>query len=335
MSKLPPKIEQKIADWIETDKSFRVHYFEKNFEAFFLYHWGWAFKDFHRDWARDMQRGDNLLLKTFRGSRKTTMARGYAVWCIIYQKHEYIVVQSFEDTLSGAWVHQVAKMLMEDAIIRDYGMLFPFERKKEDLAKKSVNNFESTNGVKIESKSMGQTLRGANTYKKGKGAKRPTLLFLEDIDVAKSVANIEIIDKNEKKISGETIGALDQFKRQIIFFGNVINEDGILPRFWKKYKGKRRWKCYELALWDKNGVNVWPEAFTNDVIEQLKVDEGADFIPNYKLIPYIDGQNIIPRSLIRTIDRYPAGCRISMGVDPAFSLKTTSDAIGIVITAHL
>lgn len=244
-------------------------------------------------------------------------------------------MQSFEDVLSAAWVTQVAKMLMEDSIIEDYGMLFPIESKREDLAKKSVSNFDSTNGVKIETRSLGQTLRGANIYKKGKGAKRPTLLFLDDVDVNKSVHNIEIIDNNEKRISGETIGALDPIRRQIVFLGNVIKEDGIVPRFIKKYKGKKRWNIYELALFDESGVNVWPEVFTDAVIEQLKIDEGSDFEPNYNLIPYIDGQTIIPKSLIRTIDRYPKEVRITIGIDPAFSLKTTSDALAIVVTGHL
>ena len=244
-------------------------------------------------------------------------------------------MQSFEDVLSAAWVTQVAKMLMEDSITEDYGMLFPLESKREDLAKKSVSNFDSTNGVKIETRSLGQTLRGANIYKKGKGAKRPTLLFLDDVDVNKSVQNIEIIDSNEKRISGETIGALDPVRRQIVFLGNVIKEDGIVPRFIKKYKGKKRWNIYELALFDENGVNIWPEVFTDAVVEQLKIDEGSDFEPNYNLIPYIDGQTIIPKSLIRTIDRYPKEVRITIGIDPAFSLKTTSDALAIVVTGHL
>lgn len=116
-------------------------------------------------------------------------------------------MQSYEDVLSGAWVHQVAKMLLDESIIDDYGMIFPLETKKEDLAKKSVSNFECTNGVKIESKSLGQTLRGANQYKRKKTKEkggglptRPDLLFLEDIDVEKSVKNVDIIDDNEKKI---------------------------------------------------------------------------------------------------------------------------------------
>lgn len=327
-----PEPEQ-IAEWIENDKAFRVAYFEHNFEEFFIYHWGWIFKDFHHKWATDMENGESMEIIGFRSSRKTTLARGFAVWAILYQKHDYIVVQSFEDVLSGAWVHQVAKMLLEDSIVEDYGTLFPLETKKDELAKKSVSNFDATNGVRIESKSLGQTLRGANVYKKRKGQRRPTLLFLDDIDVEKSVANVEIIDKNVKKIQGETIGSLDPKRRQIIFLGNVINEDGVVPRFEKEYAGK--WKIYRQPLFNERGENVWPEEFTDEVIANIRKDEGEiAFGQNYHLIPYVDGQTIIPRSLIKTIERYPKEVRVIIGIDPAFSLKTTSDPIAITVTGH-
>lgn len=308
-------------------------YFEHNFVEFFLYHWGWAFKDFHYNWAKDMEDFNSMLIIGFRSSRKTTIARGFAVWCIIYQKHDYIVVQSFEDVLSGAWVHQVAKMLLEDSITNDYGVLFPLESKREDLAKKSVSNFDATNGVRIESKSLGQTIRGANAYKKGGGANRPSLLILDDIDVEKSVKNIEIIDANIKKIQGETIGALDPMRRQIIFLGNIINEDGVVPRFEEQYR--KSWSVYRQALILEDGTNTWPEVFDEEIVNTIKRDEGEiAFAQNYKLIPYVDGQTIIPRALIKKVDRYPKEVRAIMGIDPAFSLKTTSDPIAITISGH-
>jgi hypothetical protein len=46
---------------------------------------------------------------------------------------------------------------------------------------------------------------------------RPTLLFLDDIDVVKSVGNVDIIKANEDKITNETIGSLDPLKRKVIF----------------------------------------------------------------------------------------------------------------------
>jgi len=56
----------------------------------------------------------------FRGSAKTTIVRWYVVWCIIYKIEPYIIVQSYEDTLSGAWVREVAKMLMFPKVVLDY-----------------------------------------------------------------------------------------------------------------------------------------------------------------------------------------------------------------------
>ena len=220
-----------------TDHDFRVEYFKNNFEAFFDYHFGWENKvKFHHRWARQLQSRNNLIWEAFRGSRKTTMVRGYVVWCAAYNVEPYIIVQSYEGKLSGEWVRNVAKMLMQDSILKDYGMLFPLNIKREDLSKSSVTSFEATTGVKIESKSLGEVLRGANDYQINIGSSRPTLLIVDDIDVSDSVKNIRIINENEKKINGETIGSLDQFRRRVILLGNTIAEDGILPRFKKAHK---------------------------------------------------------------------------------------------------
>lgn len=109
--------------------------------------------------------------------------------------------QSYEQTLSAESVREIAKMLCKDSIVEDYGMLFPFDSKREEMAKKSLSNFETTNGVKVISKASGQTLRGANTYDmKEEISARPSLLVLDDIDVFDSVNNVQIINKNESKI---------------------------------------------------------------------------------------------------------------------------------------
>lgn len=101
-----------------------------------------------------MQSRQNTFIEAFRASRKTTIARAFVVWCICYKKEPSIIVQSYEDTLSAERVREVAKMLCKKSIVSDYGVLFPFDTKKEELAKKSMNNFETTNGVKIASKSL-------------------------------------------------------------------------------------------------------------------------------------------------------------------------------------
>lgn len=81
------------------------------------------------------------------------------MWCICYKVEPHIVVQSYESNLSSEWVRNVAKMLFKRSIVNDYGLLFPLETKKDDLKKKSLHNFDTTNGVKINSKSLRQVLR--------------------------------------------------------------------------------------------------------------------------------------------------------------------------------
>lgn len=143
-----------------------------------------------------MQSKNNTYLVWFRASRKTTMARWYICWCIAYGKEPSIIVQSYEDTLSAEWVREVAKMLFKKSIIDDHWYLFPLSKKPEDLNKSSMSNFESTTGVKVAAKSMGQTIRGTNTFNIEEWmSARPTLL------ICQPKWNIVITNKWEKDVS--------------------------------------------------------------------------------------------------------------------------------------
>lgn len=202
--------------------------------------------------------------------------------------------------------------------------------------KASFNNFDSTTGVKIESRSLIQNLRGANEYEIGAHAKRPTLLFLDDIDIDTSTRNSEIIQANYDKLRTETIGAMDPTRRRIIFLGNVIHADGIAVRFEQEYKESKTWKVTRLFLYDgPGGSNIWPEVFTEAVVEKLKEDGSTAFNANYLGIPMAAGVTLIKREHIRHASEAPPGVTVVAGIDPAFSTKTGTDAMSLVITAHL
>lgn len=328
---------EKLLDEVLGDREMRVSYFQHNFEAFFQYYFGWdGLTGWHRAWLQKFEGEKDLLFITLRASRKTTIARAYCVWCIAYAKEPYIVVQSYEQSASASWVRSVAKMLMEPSIVEDYGNLFPFSIRREEMMKASFNNFDSTTGVKIESRSLVQNLRGANEYEIGAHAKRPTLLILDDIDIDTSTRNTDIINANFDKLRTETIGAMDPLRRRIIFLGNVIHVDGIVPRFEKEYAGSKNWDITRLFLYDgPGGTNIWPEVFTREVIEKLLEDGTTAFNANYKGLPMVSGSSIIKRDQIKHIDIVPAGVTVVGGIDPAFSTKTGTDAMTIVITAHL
>lgn len=321
------------------DKQVRKAYFATNFPAFFAFHFGWQLKSFHVDWLESMQSENNTFIEAFRASRKTTMARGYVVWCICYKTEPHIIVQSYERALSSERVSNIAKMLFKNSIVNDYWTLFPLETKKSELKKKSLHNFESKNGVKISSKSLGQTLRGANEYDmEDDSTARPTLLVLDDIDVDKSVKNPTIIEDNFNKITWETISALDPLHRKVIFLWNTIQEDWVVPRFRKKYKNSESRNIFHQPLF-KDWENVRPEVFNDKVVRTLKDDWEISFNQNYLLVPYRWWQSIIQRSQIQTTKTVPASTddnKVSyvIGIDPAFSLKTNSDSVWIVVTAH-
>lgn len=229
----------------------------------------------------------SVLLEAFRGSLKTELVKVYLVYCICYQIEPYIVIQSFDSTGSEEMVRNVAKMLVSRSIVTDYGNLFPFETMKEDFSKKSVVNFNTTNGIKVVSRSLGEKLRGASSYDEETGSSRPTLLVLDDIDVMDSVRNVDIIEKNYAKINNETIGAMSKEHSRIIFLGNTILGDGIVRRFVNTKNNNPFWKVYRQPLFDDNGKITW-DFFTPDMVEKIKADEGPDaFLQNYQLIPKV------------------------------------------------
>jgi len=295
---------------------------------------------------QSMQSRNNTFINAFRASRKTTLARWFACWCIVYNVEPSIIVQSNEYSLSGEWVREVAKMLFQPSVVEDHWYLFPIESKKEDLSKSSLSNFESTNGVKIAAKSLKQTIRWSNTFDRDSGiSARPTLLFLDDIDTEDSVANVNIIEANEKKILGETISALDPLRRKIIFLGNTINEDGIVPRFRNRYKDAKTWDVFQQPLFDDKGTNLRPEVFTDDVVQQLRDDGKTSFNMNYLLIPSTLGSWVFIRQYFDyfllshfemedwILNKSDMKCWLI--IDPAFSTSRKSDdAVVIGLWQH-
>ena len=321
---------------IIADRTLRIAYWEMNFFFWFQYHYWFKAKQFHKNWCQSMQSPLNTFIEAFRASRKTTIARWYVCWCIAYKKEPSIIRQSYEDSLSGESVREIAKMLFQPTVVEDHGMLFPLEQKKADLTKSSMSNFESTTWVKVAAKSLWQTIRGSNTFNMDVWiSARPTLLVLDDIDVNKSIANVEIINSNEKKILWETIAALDPLRRKIIFLWNTIAEDGIVPRFRNRYMNTDTRDIFFQPLFDKNNNNLWPEVFTDEVVDILKKDGKTSWNQNYLLIPSTTWSWMFVRSYFdyflmshfEDVDSIlkKSDLKCWIFIDPAFSTSDTSD----------
>lgn len=320
------------------NKALRVEYCKYDFLWWFTYHyWREDTAEFQKERARSMQSDKNTMIEWFRWSRKTTLARWYVVWSACYNKDPYIVRQSYEQWASSDNVRQIAKMLFKKSVVNDYWLLFPLESKKEDLAKKSLHNFETTNKVRIVAKSLWENLRGANEYDMDdEVSSRPTLLVFDDVDVTDSVQNTRIIDKNMKKITGETIEAMDQFQRKIIFLWNCILEDGVVPRFVSLFKNSLRWNVFRQPLFDKDGNNTRPLVFTEEVVTKLKeASTKTSWNQNYLLNPDTMGNGIFIRDyfdyfLLSHFEQVDGilkkhDLRCGIFIDPAFSTSDISD----------
>ena len=169
------------------------------------------------------------------------------------------------------------------------------------------------------------------------------MVGLDDIDTMKSVNNPKTIEKNYAYVKGEVIGGLSK-NAKIILLGNTIKEDGVVPRLEREHKDDPDWRIYSQPVYNSDGSLAWPERFCETdeeakesgkiSLESKKRLQGSTaFAQNFLLQPAMDGDTVIRRQFIKygTTDEPE---RIVIGVDPAFSTKTFSDAFAIVVTAH-
>jgi len=61
------------------------------------------------------------------------------------------------------------------------------------------------------------------------------------------------------------------------------------------------------------------------VIDKLKNDSERSFAQNYLGVPFSGGDTIIKRASIKYANELPDGCRLVLGIDPAFSENTGTD----------
>jgi hypothetical protein len=291
---------------------------------------------FHKDWVKSMQSGKNTYIKAFRGSAKTVWFIIYIVWCIAYKKKRYIMYYCYNKGQAESNLFAIIVQLQTNAkFVRDFGYLYPDDVKVKEAGKqkKTIGEFITTNGVKVEAMSIGQSPRGKNFITKD-GAHRPDLVGLDDIDVTKSVQNPVIIEKNYNWLKSELMGGLSDEEgkeAQIVALGNTINEDGLCPRMESDYTNDPDWNIFIQPVLNKLGEIIW--RYTKKTLAKIRKKQGEiAFGQNMLLIPYRTGQKIFRREWFNWKDKTDGFFKIVMGVDPSTSEKGGADPLGIVVT---
>lgn len=284
-----PKFKEALTQLEQMNWTTRKEFFRQEMTANkFLLFWFYYYREdfitplapFHYEWIESLFE-KNTFIEWFRWSIKTTLTIAVATYKIANKFCRFVVWQSYEDVASTENTTNIARNLLSKRLEEDYWVIFRLSGgNKEDLEKKSVSNFDTTNKVKVRAASLGQKLRGALSK-----TDRPDLLILDDIDVSDSVRNPDIIEKNYQKITGETIWSMTKDgTAQIYFLGNTINQDGIVPRFRKEKKGIQWWRVFTQPL-IIDGEIQW-DFFTEEKIKKIQEDEGPiAFNQNYMLVP--------------------------------------------------
>lgn len=283
------KFKQAIQGLENMNWATRKEFFKTMSADRFLLWWFFYFREdfitklayFHYDWIEAVFNDYNVFIEWFRWSVKTTLIIAITTYKISNWFCKFVVWQSYEDTASSENTTNIARNLLNKRLEEDYWKLFRLTGwSKEDLEKKSVSNFDTSNKVKVRATSLGQKLRWALAK-----TDRPDTLIVDDIDVSDSVRNPEVIDKNYMKLTGETFGAMTKDgTARIYFLWNTINQDWIVPRFKKEKKGQKNWEVFHQPLlidWE-----VQWDFFSEATLEKIKADEWPmAFNQNYLLIP--------------------------------------------------
>jgi len=298
-----PELRQQALDSILSSKAFRVKYFENNFYSFAIYYFTHFFSyksaRFHKEWAKNMQNWEHCFILWFRESWKTIWLMIYLIWVIVYKKKNYILYYSYEQSLSSSRLFDIIVQLKtNNKLVSDYGNMFPDYKSKDNwLEKKSVQEFITTNKIKLKAMSMWKTSRWL-LYSNNDWAFRPDLLLLDDIDVLESVRNPAVVDKNYAFLKWEILGWLDAFC-QVIFLWNVISSDGIVPRHRRDISDK--WYHSEVPVIKDNKI-TWDRFVETDQeqaewllkwvkkvsLEDKRKEQKENFKPNFLLIPMME-----------------------------------------------
>jgi predicted phage terminase large subunit-like protein len=316
----------------------RYHLLEKDLYLFWLYYFSESFKynspNFHKEWCKWLMTDKHNILIWFRESAKTFWAFIKFVHNIVYKKKRLQMFYSFDKRKSSSRLFDVVIALQTNKkLLYDFWELFNNNIKEDEKQKKTITEFITNNWVKCKASSIWESPRW-EVYIAKDWSFRPDAIFADDIDVDKSVSNIDIIEKNYNWFKWELLWWISN-DAQIIILWNIIKNDWIIIRLENDYKSNTKWNIYRQAIKDDNWNITWSERFNeNDLENKRKMLWEISYNQNYMLIPYSWWDSIIKRHqiLYKTYDTWD---KIIIWVDPAISEKTLSDNFAIVVTAYI
>jgi len=272
-------LNQKIKDIVVNGtKEQRVYACSKSFAAFAAYYFTEYFTyppaPFHWDFYKDCHKLVDGRLKEaawigFRECAKTSVAKMFIVWCILYRKKKYINYDSYDKSNSEAALFDIAVALQTNKkILRDFGQIyFPSKQGKEkkEAKVKRIGNFITENKVKVEAFSTQEPIRG-RVYE----SQRPDMVVFDDVESSRTKDSMPIILKIIEHINECRTGiAVDG---SILYLGNLITEDGVITYIMDILKNRDNTVVRNIPVIE-DGKPTWPGKYVMTDEEAIKVNK--------------------------------------------------------------
>jgi len=355
--------DQELLLNVISEQNTRVIYLEQDFYNFFLYYFQKHIKfpelaPFHKDWCISAQKWLNLYVEWHRESAKTTILwMAFEIWKICYEKTDFICNLCYDKDKAKSFNKLIAQELIHNNLIEeDFWVLFSkksSDYEDDDISEKGISEFVTTNYIKVKAFWMWEALRWEIFNSKLKWNVRPTHILFDDLDNDKNTKNLRIIKADMDFLNWEVIWWLDKTCWQIIWLWNVIRKDWRNVRKKQEAVNNPNWIVYSNFIywpaWTKSWTILWnryvetdkeaeeinkDNIWTSNVIslDAIRREEKSNFDQNILWIPLIRGQTIVRDEWINYTQEQIDFDFVQIWIDPAFSLKTWSDAIGIAVT---
>jgi len=326
----------------------RKYLCEKDFSLFFCYYFTeyikYPFAPFHFDMFQDVKdlmsgKYREIAWIMFRESAKTSFAKIFLTWLIVYKKRIYINVDSYSTTNAERILFDVILNLQTNKLlISDFGQLYNVNKKaqEEETTQKRVNNFVTNNGVRVEAHSTQKSVRG-----RLHGNQRPDFLLLDDFETNET--------KDSKLITNSIISHIDEFKSgldsdaKVIYLGNYITEHGSVDTLFERAKHDTRLLVRNVPV-EANGEPTWSAKYAmtdvqaqaeNKVSLEDKKRQLGSIVYSIEMMnePMSAEQAVFTKEMFRYITRKQLEEKMTRKfatIDSALSKNATSDATGVV-----
>ncbi len=285
------KLKKKVLDVIIDGKpEQRMYLCENHFEYFCIYYFTKYYKypiaDFHWDLYDDCEKLVTGELEeaawiVFREGAKTSIAKMFVLWCICYKKKQYINYDCYDKTNAGQALFDVVTELQTNKrLISDFGQLFFRKKHKdalEEAKKKTINEFITENGIKVEAFSTQKSTRGRLF-----GDIRPDLFVFDDIENNKTKDSYPITQKIKDHFDEAKSGL--GVTGSILVLGNLITEDGSIAYILKSCKNNPKAIARDIAVIDKTTKEItWPGKYVFTNKQAIRINDKITDRNKYKV----------------------------------------------------